>query len=95
MSVILTGVDTPKNCDSCDLYVLDRDGFPYCAKTKQFIFKGKIHNKDCPLKSVDGLIEMLNDARYCGGGHYSENALSSGILSAIEIIKEYCEMEDK
>ena len=53
------------------------------------------HNKkheDCPLKSVDGLIEKID--KKANSGQWSE-ATVYGMKKAIAIIKEYCGMGEE
>jgi len=101
MSVIVTGMEMPKNCVECNengiRNLLDCDlilsGCANCGR----------HPK-CPLKSVDGLIEKL---KHCadrklgialGCNNLNERQKHIEAVNTyqhcISIIKEYCGMED-
>jgi len=83
MSVIITGMDMPNTCGVCEA-----SGTGACHKW-HFKESGRKRDDDCPLRSVEGLIEELEEyARRQGDGW------DYGIVqSAIDIVKEYCGME--
>ena len=82
MSVIVTGIDMPKNCVCCN-----DNGIREILDCK-LIFSGCANcgrHPYCPLKNVDGLIEKLNE---CADDKSTGEQV--GIDFAIEIIKDYC-----
>ena len=93
MSVIVTGMDIPKNCFECSDYTgenshcLNNCFIPYGAEDDD-----SYRNKDCPLKSIDGLIEYIKDHSY--PVRYDTNSIEQGMtITGIEqAIKEYCEV---
>ena len=108
MAVIITGMDMPENCANCPLTYLDTGDDAYwglneyrCVKDNDLI---DIHDKerleDCPLKSVDELIELIESdesittfERFMTmGGFKFKNMIP--VERVIYIIKEYCGMED-
>ena len=90
MSVILN-IDMPESCNKCPL----NDGVHCYITGKDWNWGMSKRRSDCPLKSVDGLIEKIENRRYTNKFHFEQNANSTGLASAIEIIQEYCEMEDE
>ena len=99
MSVIITGMDMPENCANCPLTYLDTGDDAYwglneyrCVKDNGLI---DIHDKerldDCPLKSVDGLIDKI-EIEICSRNYYTRETDTRDKI--IEIIKEYCGMEE-
>lgn len=95
MSIIVTGMKMPQNClDYCPMFRHGTDNYTYCVigKSKPSAIK---RSDDCPLKSVDGLIEKITEYRNkinAGGDEFKVGQLW-GIDEVTEIIKEYCEME--
>ena len=85
MSVIVTGIDIPKSCGECNA-----SGTGACRKWFDVKEIGLKRSERCPLKSVDGLIEKLNE---CVDDKSTGEQV--GIDLAIDIIKEYCGMEDE
>ena len=102
MSVIITNRNKPKDCLHCwNHYDCDY----YLAEPVEGYM-----DKNCPLKSVDGLIEKMqseisklrdyNTKLNQESDYYSTPEIQNvsgnikGLLRAIEIIKEYCGMED-
>ena len=96
MAVIVTGMDMPDDCLVCPLHTEYMSNV-ICRKTGSKIgitcaFYERMN--DCPLKSVDGLIEKIED-KYertwmsdYRGGHID------GCLESIKEIKEYCGLEE-
>ena len=93
MAVIITDMDMPKSCVECD-----KRKFNKCYINGAMVIEHEYRNNDkkihpdCPMKSVDGLIQTLRDqfADEDGNavGEYWKHE------DVIEIIKEYCGMED-
>lgn len=95
MSVIITGMDMPENCMRCPMdYKTWGDTYNCRIKFRE-ISRNKYEDsverhKDCPLKSVDGLVEELTEYGNCQCDAW-DNSIIQG---AIEIIEEYCEVEE-
>jgi len=95
MGVIISEMKMPKNCVCCnDIGIREILGckliFSGCANCGRHPY--------CPLKSVDGLIEKINKLAYSETEYGIEEFDASKIVrldDLIEIIKEYCGMEDK
>lgn len=91
MSVIITRVDIPECCASCRC-----SGTDVCRKwmSMGLDFVGKKVHDDCPVKSVEGLIEFIKDHSY--PVRYDRNSVEQGMtVTGIEqAIKEYCGMEE-
>lgn len=81
MSVIIPGMDLPGSCNHCEL----NDGVK-CNITGESWNWGMARRKsNCPLKSVDGLIEKIKDIEI--------EPHPNGVLAkkkCIDEIKEYC-----
>lgn len=94
MSVIVTGIEMPKSCVRCDLC----DSGGYCRALQRQTDKNVNERyKRCPLKSVDGLVERINKLAYSETEYGIEEFDASKIVrldDLIEVIKEYCGMED-
>ena len=86
MSVIVTGIDMPKNCVDCRKESTQNVVGIDCSW---------LDNKNCPLKSIDGLIERIEKAKGVFNQHGEQASLeATGLQYAIELIKEYCEVQD-
>ena len=95
MSVILTDMKMPNNCRECS-FVIGKGGYRYCPKVvdddcrmRDVSRNFKERHYDCPLRSVDGLIDEINKG-VCTVNFFTEKA----VAQAIEIIRDYCEVED-
>jgi len=87
MSVIVTGMDMPGICGDCPSYDWKKhkpDG-KYC-KAKIYEDSRNPCYDDCPLKSVEGLIEEI-----CKKTVAPTPEKTACIEQVIEIIREYCE----
>lgn len=103
MSVIITE-KIPENCKKCPLSYRDNYFSQNPPLQCNFVYaplglaEDERHN-DCPLKSVDGLIEKIesiNSTDYGSVSSYeAHNAVRDVKRDIIEIIKEYCGMEAK
>lgn len=96
MTVILVD-KIPQNCGECPLCYEDnyfsidppnQCNFAYAPMGLDITKK----HEDCPLKSVDGLIEKID--KKANSGQWSE-ATVYGMKKAIAIIKEYCGMGEE
>ena len=92
MSVIATGMDMPRSCGSCEA-----SGTGVCKlwmKSSEINGIGYNRHPDCPIKSVEGLIEeirkMPND-----NPSYWHTCDVVDRENLIEIIKEYCKVSEK
>ena len=84
MSVIVKGVDTTDYCTlECDDRVIERCPMYDMCDVRNTIKTG-FKPEGCPLKSADGLIEAIKN-------HHTMSFFTKE--DAIEIIKEYCEVE--
>ena len=106
MSVIVVGMEMPKSCGGCNA-----SGTGVCRKWFDVKELGSKRSEDCPLKSVDGLIEEIEGSieelrKYNEQLHYRSNfhgtpeihSISgqiAGLLKTVEIIKTYCGMEEE
>lgn len=86
MSVIITGITSDIKCIDCPMRDLDDN----CLAQKYESETWEEMKADCPLKSIDGLIENIKttDSDYRYNGH------NLSIDGVIEIIKEYCEVSE-
>ena len=91
MSVIITEMDMPKCCDVCERDCPENLKIWYLADDKD-INNGTAIHPNCPLKSIDGLIDKIIERGdlYTIGGRASGKSVKLGMEIAIEIIKEYC-----
>ena len=85
MSVIITGMDMPKenNCKFCE-----KDCFWQGADVDR-----NDHIEDCPLKSVDGLIEEIKKMKITSGVK-NQGTWNECLYYVTERIKEYCEVSE-
>ena len=85
--------EVPDNCYHCeftyeDSYLADRCQF-HCGRVGDC--REERHEK-CPLKSISGLIEKLTvDIQENQDASLQE--YRAGVYRAIDIVKEYCEVE--
>lgn len=87
MSVIITN-NIPESCVEC--YSLNCS-LPYPKNSYKDKVKKKYitqRHEDCPLKSIDGLIEKINQIELL-----ADKTRGDIKDEAIKIIKEYCEVE--
>lgn len=63
MSVIVMGMEMPKNCVNCPICHTNWDNYAYCAIGKSETCDDK-RPDDCPLKSVDELVEKIHKEQY-------------------------------
>lgn len=98
MSVIMS--EMPDDCLECPLSYFDyyfTDIPLRCPLMSDRIELDKTkRHKDCPLKSIDGLIEKLNKAGADNDKSVFKNLHPSyvqGLKDVVKIIKEYCDME--
>lgn len=111
MSVIITGMDMPKGCTKCSYldkeYNSDDTPISICRLLNYSEIDGFSTGEryfDCPLKSVKGLIEQIEQAKQYKGltGNPTidkhniglDRYFDLGLDKAIKIIKEYCEVEE-
>ena len=105
MSVIVTEMDMPETCYSCKFCQEDDQLRDYCGITYDAIWYGeKERLKDCPLKSVDGLIQKMkffakrqeeialaiNDENK----RYAHIQVANAYHHCGQVIKEYCEVSE-
>ena len=92
MSVIVVGMEMPKSCGECNA-----SGTGVCRKWFDVKEIGLKRSEHCPLKSVEGLIEKINKLSYSEAEYGVEEFDASWVIrfdDLIEVIKEYCGMED-
>jgi len=88
MSVIVTKAEIPKTCGSCEA-----SGTGVCRK---WTYKdcGQKRADDCPLKSIDGLIEKVEQLKKsCANDSYGK-CMANAISHVEKLIKEYCEVTE-
>lgn len=87
----------PRNCRVCAIPHFVNNEI-YCNITHHFVNEMvDCRDVDCPLKSIDGLIEKIIEHRNkinAGGDEFMVGQLL-GIDEVTEIIKKYCEMEEE
>ena len=89
MSVIITGMDMPKSCNSYPDCCLKR----YCSPMSINVVLER--PEKCPLKSVDGLIEKIEKSKVHDSSYmYDWLSYNKGLMDAVEYIKEYCEVSE-
>lgn len=98
MGVIIKNVEMPKNCCDCACHNGENGE---CQVTGSRDTWCNEPPRSCPIKSVDGLIEIIEQAKqYKGrsGNPYIDahdvgldRHFDLGLDKAIKIIKEYCE----
>lgn len=89
MSILIKGMDMPKDCTECRMVVFDRMGFPYCS------IDGETTG-DCPMVEIPQHVDLIdrnrliinfNDWWYSQFGQ-EENEVSLTIREAIRGIEE-------
>ena len=95
MSVIITDMKMPNNCRECS-FVIGKGDYRYCPKVvdddcrmRDVSRNFKERHYDCPLRSVDGLIDEINKG-VSTFNFFAEKA----VAQVTEIIRDYCEVED-
>lgn len=92
MAVIVT--KAPKSCFECPAFATKACGL--WDKAKTYSDQKTRRHEDCPLKSVEGLIERIRRQEFVhhtdNGGYYMEPAEIKDVV--ISIIKEYCGLEE-
>lgn len=94
MSVILTGRDMPDSCESCRLQFSNCDiryNLGVIESTRLKLDKKR--HPDCPLKSVEGLIEKIRKMPNDNPSYWHTCDVVDR-EDLIEIIKEYCEVSE-
>lgn len=104
MAVIVKGMDMPESCASCDLTYLDTGDDAYLGTNEhRCVVDDSVidcntsgREYDCPLKSVDGLIEQIRRQEFAhftdNGGYYMTPAEIKDVLETM--IKKYCGLEE-
>lgn len=87
MTVIVTGKKMQKSCGMCDA-----SGTGVCRKWMPLHQRNEMREraKDCPLKSVEGLIEQIVSKKYAKPIGCEETRHNNTIDEVIGIINEYC-----
>ena len=87
MAVIVTRIDMPESCIKCNSI---NCFLPYKKNTNREVVKKKymaVRHEGCPLKSVEGLIESVENKMILMGIPQANRVV------VIDIIAEYCGME--
>lgn len=85
MAAIITKMERPKGCGGCEYLT--------CEVWKRRNW-GYPPPDDCPIKSVDGLIEKIESKIVPNDGEGSYDTSNIGLRKAIRMIKEYCEVTE-
>lgn len=100
MSVIVAGMDMLKHCYDCPI-CYDYMGCSITGNGLDWENCDKVRLENCPLKSIDGLIEKIQNVSDIepliqGGAYYGNRYKKADQLKneIIEIIKEYCEVKE-
>lgn len=90
MAVIISGMYEPENCKNCYLSA----GYG-CEIKGQIMTTKEMESKpdDCPVKSIDGLIDAIKTADALRCKDSAGNIFTLNVY-IFEIIKEYCEEGD-
>lgn len=83
MSVIVTGMTMPNNCNRCG--IVEEKAKTTCK------------SNGCPLKSIDGLIKKIVNSPSDVGQDMYKTKYDGAVRrqnEIIEIIKEYCEVSE-
>lgn len=86
MSVIMTGMEFPKACLFCRFVSCFN-----CNATDDFIEDYTKKNDNCPLKSIGGLIEKIEQLPTIEDSEGQDRYMAYDVLRTI---KEYCEVEN-
>lgn len=94
MSVIITNREIPKGCLGCDYFkAIIRSNDDICeltgARFKNSTASYENRQDNCPLKSVEGLIDAIY--KKANSGQWND-AVVFGAGLAVKIIKDYCEV---
>ena len=90
MAVIITGMDMPESCEKCQMsYDMQLSGCPILHKWSTTHEENRMD--DCPLKSVDELIDKI-EIEICSRNYYTRETDTRDKI--IDIIKEYCEVNE-
>ena len=94
MSVIVTGTDMPKTCIDCEYPNCDYYKAEWCRHDDYTINYKNSRGISCPLKSIDGLIEKVEQLKKsCATDSYGK-CMANAISRVEKLIKEYCEVSD-
>lgn len=93
--MILVDMEMPKSCRFCHLQDV-------CVPFQREVVTEVVsidtlneRHKDCPIKSVEGLIEKIEEKASMNHGDSDLNVgVTVGLAYAIGIIKEYCEVSE-
>ena len=93
MSVIVTGMDMPTACKDCEYPNCDYYKAEWCRHGDNSINYMTAKSDDCTLKSIDGLIEKIEQRKssFLETGNWLE---AGECMNLIHIIKEYCEVKE-
>lgn len=92
MSVIITEIVIPKTCYRCEFCREDDQLRDYCSISYDGIWHGeKERLKDCPLKSVEELVEKIEQLPSIQDSEGQDRYMAYDVLRTI---KEYCEVKE-
>lgn len=90
MSVIITGITSDIKCIDCPMRDLDDN----CLAQKYESETWEEMKAGCPLKSIDGLIEKVEQLKKsCANDSYGK-CMANAISRVEKLIKEYCEVTE-
>lgn len=84
MSVIVIGMDMPKNCKEC------RKASSHEIVAMDCVL---LRHTDCPLKSIDGLLDYIKH-NIANIAWYFDKDWDDGFDYLSKVIKEYCEVSE-
>ena len=96
MSVILTEINMPKSCFECKYQQCYFHGKEWTTIDGKKNYKNSV-DRTCPLRSIEGLIALLQkEAEKDMSGYHPDLVYGYilGLNKGIEHIKEYCEVEE-
>lgn len=93
MGVVIRGMDLPECCGKCRDCRIVLPNEMKCYRTKSTMDWELGENRrmaDCPLKSVDGLIDEIKSLSNANTDYWNDNADTVDREDLIDTIREYC-----
>lgn len=93
-AVIVTGMNMPTACKDCEYPNCDYYKAEWCRHGENSINYMTARSDGCPLRSIDGLIERIENKKYDKPFGTEEARHNDTIDMCIDFIKEYCEVKE-